>query len=61
MVCPSISIMIVSRTFEELLLQFSLCDLNFNGLVDLFGVSLLVVGVVFDCSREKCVDECRLS
>ena len=53
--------MIVSRTFEELLLQFSLCDLNFNGLVDLFGVSLLVVGVVFDCSREKCVDECGLS
>lgn len=38
------------HTFEELLLQFCLCDLNFNSLIDLFGVALLVVCVVFDCS-----------
>lgn len=60
MVSPSIPIF-VYRTFEELLLQFSLCDLNFNGLVDLLRVSLLVVGVVLDRSGEKCVDECSLS
>ena len=48
-------------TFEELLLQFSLCDLNFDGLVDLFSVSLFVVGVVLDRSGEKCIDECSLS
>lgn len=51
----------ICGTFEELLLQFCLCDLDFNGLIDLFGVSLLVVGIVFDRSREKCVDECSLS
>lgn len=48
-------------TFEELLLQFGLCDFDFNGLVDLFGVSLLVVGIVLDGGREKCVDECGFS
>ena len=53
--------MATHHTFEELLLQFSLCDLNFNGLVDLFGMSLLMIGVVLDCGGEECVDECGLS
>lgn len=41
-----------SCTFEELLLKLGLCDLDFDGLVNLLCVSLLVVGVVFDRSRE---------
>jgi len=35
--------------FEELLFQLGLGDLNFNGLVNLLLVSLLVVRVVLDC------------
>lgn len=48
-------------TFEELLLQFRLCNLNLNSLVNLLGVSLLMVGVVFDGRREEGVDEGGLS
>lgn len=48
-------------TFEKLLFELRLGDLNLNGLVDLLSVSALVVGIVLDGSREKCVDECSLS
>jgi len=48
-------------TFEELLLQLCLCDFNLNGLVDLLGMSSLVIGVVLDCCREESVDEGGLS
>lgn len=48
-------------TFEELLLQFRLCNLDLNSLVYLLGVSLLVVGVVLDGGREESVDEGGLS
>lgn len=48
-------------TFEEFLLQLCLCDLDFDSLIDLLGVSLLVVGVVLNRGREKCVDERSLS
>ena len=39
-------------TFKELFLQFSFCDLDFDGLVHLFCVSALVIGIVFDCGGE---------
>lgn len=51
----------VRPTLEELLLQFGLCDLNLDSLVDLLCVSSLVVGVVLDRGREQSVDECSLS
>jgi hypothetical protein len=44
-------------TFEELLLELSLCDFNFDSLVDLLGMSSFVVGVVFDGGGEEGVDE----
>ena len=49
------------HTLEELLFQFSFRDLDLNGLVNLLGVSALVVGVVLDSSREKGVDESGLA
>lgn len=48
-------------TFEELLLQLSLGDLDLDGLINLLGVALLVVGIVLDGGREQSVDECGLS
>jgi len=51
----------IKRTLEELLLQLSLCDLDLHGLVNLLGMSSLVVCVVLDCSGEKRIDEGRLS
>ena len=62
--CQSISFLRCVRsipTFEELLLQLCLCDLNLHGLVDLLGMTATVIGVVFDGSREEGVDERRLS
>jgi hypothetical protein len=51
----------IMPTFEELLFQFGLCDLDLDGLVDLLGMPLLVVGVVLDGGGEKGVDEGGLS
>lgn len=51
----------VQQTLEELLFQFGLCDLDFNGLVHLLGVSALVIGVVLNGRRKERIDECRLS
>jgi hypothetical protein len=45
------------RTLEEFLLQFCLCDLDFNSLINLLCVSALVIGIVLDGGREECVDE----
>lgn len=39
-------------TFEKLLFELSFCDLYLDCLVDLFGMSALVVGVVLDRGRE---------
>lgn len=49
------------QTFEELLLQFRLGDLDLDGLVHLLGMSAFVVGVVLDGGREEGVDKRRLS
>lgn len=49
------------RTFEELLLQLGLGDLDLDGAVDLLLVAALVVGIVFDGGREEGVDEGSLS
>lgn len=38
--------------FEKLLFQLRLCDFNLDSLVNLFGVSTLVVGIILDGSRE---------
>lgn len=48
-------------TFEELLLQLCLGDLDFDGTVDLLLVAALVVGVVLDGGREQGVDKRGLS
>ena len=48
-------------TFEELLLQLCLGNLNLNSLVDLLVMAALVVGIVLDRGREEGVDECGLS
>jgi hypothetical protein len=48
-------------TFEELLFQLGLGNLDLNGLVNLLGMSLLVVGIVFDGGGEQGVDEGSLS
>lgn len=48
-------------TLEELLLELSLGDLDFDGLVNLLLVAALVVGIVLDGGREKSVDEGSLS
>uniref|UniRef100_A0A1Y1LA43 Uncharacterized protein n=1 Tax=Photinus pyralis TaxID=7054 RepID=A0A1Y1LA43_PHOPY len=42
---------------EELLLELSLGDLNFDSLVDLLLMSALVVGIVLDSGGEESVDE----
>lgn len=39
-------------TFEELLFQFSFCDLNLDSLVHLLLMSPFVVCVVLDCGGE---------
>ena len=44
-------------TFEELLFELSLCDLNLDRLVHLLVVAALVVGVVLDGGGEEGVDE----
>jgi hypothetical protein len=44
-------------TFEELLLQLCLGDLDLNRSVNLLLVTALVVGVVLDGGREQGVDE----
>ncbi len=44
-------------TFEELLLQLGLCDLNLDSLVHLLCMPSLVVGVVLDGGGEESVDE----
>lgn len=44
-------------TLEELLLELSLGDLNFDGLVHLLLMSTLVVGIVLNGGREECVDK----
>lgn len=49
------------RTFEELLLELSLGDLNLNRLVHLLMVSSLVVGIVLDGGGEEGIDEGSLS
>ena len=48
-------------TFEELLLELGLCDLNLDRLVHLLVVSSLVVGIVLNGGGEERVDEGRLS
>ena len=45
------------RTLEELFLQLSLGDLDFDRLVDLLLVPALVIGVVLDGGGEERVDE----
>jgi hypothetical protein len=50
-----------SQTFEKLLLQLSLGDLNLDSPVNLLLVTALVVGVVLDGGGEQGVDEGRLS
>ena len=49
------------RTFEELLLKLGFGDLDLHSLVDLFGMTPPVVGVVLDRGREQRVDKGRLS
>jgi hypothetical protein len=48
-------------TFEELLLELGLGDLNLDCLVHLLVVSSLVVGIVLDGGGEEGVDEGSLS
>lgn len=48
-------------TFKELLLELSFSDFDFDSLVNLFGMTTLVIGVVLDSGGEECVDECSLS
>lgn len=48
-------------TLEELFLQLSLCDFDLNCLVNLLGMSALVIGVVLDGGGEESIDEGRLS
>ena len=48
-------------TFEELLLQLSLCDLNLHRLVNLLCMSSLVILIVLDRCGEKGVDESSLA
>lgn len=49
------------RTFEELLLQLGLGDLDLDGTVDLLLVAALVIGIVLDGGGEEGVDEGSLS
>lgn len=50
-----------THTFEKLLLQLGLGDLDLDGLVNLLRMSALVVCVVLDGGREEGVDEGGLS
>ena len=50
-----------THTLEELLLQLGLGDLDLDSLVNLLGMSALVVCVVLDSGREEGIDEGRLS
>lgn len=52
---------LISPTLEELLLKFSLGNLNLDRLVNLLGMAPLVVCIVFDGGREEGVDEGGLS
>jgi hypothetical protein len=52
---------IASCTFEELLLELRLGNLNLHCLVDLLVVAALVVRVILDGGGEKGVDEGRLA
>lgn len=54
--CPSIA-----HAFKELLLELSLCNLDFHGLINLLRMAALVIGVVLDSGREESVDEGCLS
>jgi hypothetical protein len=49
------------RTFEELLLQLGLGDLDLDGAVDLLLVAALVIGIVLDGGGEESVDKGSLS
>lgn len=51
----------MSHTFEELLLELSLGNLNLHGSVDLLLVAALVIGIVLNRGGEEGVDECCLS
>lgn len=53
----TICYLLKKRTFEELFLQFGLCDLDFDGLVDLLLMPTFVDGVVLDSRGKKGVDE----
>ena len=59
--CGQSGIFVLALTLEKLLLQLGLGDLDFNGLVDLLGVTAAVVGVVLDGGAEEGVDEGGLS
>ena len=48
-------------TLEELFLQLSLGDFDFDRLVDLLLVPALVIGIVLDGRGEEGVDEGRLA
>jgi hypothetical protein len=49
------------RTLEELLLELSLCDFDFDSLVNLLLVTAAVVCVVLDGGGEESVDEGSLA
>ena len=44
-------------TFEELLFQLRLCDLDLHGLVHLLRMAASMICVILDRCREECVDE----
>lgn len=47
-------------TLEELLFKLRFRNLNFDSLIYLLRMPALVIGVVFDSSGEKSIDEGRL-
>lgn len=49
------------RTLEELLLELSLCDFDFDSLVNLLLVTAAVVCVVLDGGGEESVDKGSLA
>ena len=50
-------LVIKQYTLEELLLQFSLGDLDLHSFIDLLCMPTLVIGVTLDGCRKECVDE----
>jgi hypothetical protein len=52
---------VFQHTLEELLLKLGLCDLDLDSLIDLLGVSSLVVGIVLNGGGEESVNEGGLS